>query len=73
MWNNDNTPRQYTAQERLMICRQCPFVRQTPGVGLTCGTLLRPDYDKFGRKLTCGCILQAKTRLAGKQCPQNKW
>lgn len=73
MWRNNNTPRQLTTQERLMICRQCPFVRNTAGVGLTCGTLLRPEYDDYGNKLTCGCILNAKARLSSQHCPQNKW
>ena len=68
-----NYRRQYSRQERLAICSQCPFVRQTMGVGLTCGTLLKPEYDRFGRKLTCGCILKAKTALPNQHCPQNKW
>ena len=55
MWNN--TPRMITAQDRLNICSRCPFSRQTFGVGLTCGTLLRPETDSNGNKLTCGCIL----------------
>ena len=40
---------------------------------MTCGTLLRPEYDVNGNQLTCGCILKAKTLLDGQQCPQNKW
>ena len=69
MWNNE----QSLSQQRLQICRSCPFSRNTPGVGLTCGKLLRPDYDEYGRKLTCGCILRAKTLLPNERCPQNKW
>ena len=71
MW--ENTPRQLTAQDRLNICSRCPFSKQTFGVGLTCGTLLRPEYDRNGRQLTCGCILKAKTALRNQHCPQNKW
>jgi hypothetical protein len=71
MWNN--TPRQLTAQDRLNICVRCPYVKQAPVVGLTCGTLLKPEYDRNGRQLTCGCILKAKTALSGQSCPQNKW
>lgn len=71
MWNN--TPRQLTAQDRLNICSRCHYSKQTFGVGLTCGTLLRPEYDINGRQLTCGCILKAKTALRGQNCPQNKW
>ena len=71
MWHN--TPRQLTPQDRLNICMRCPFAKQTFGVGLTCGTLLKPEYDRNGRQLTCGCILKAKTALRNQSCPQNKW
>lgn len=69
MWNNN----QSLSQQRLSICRECPFSRNTSAVGLTCGTLLRPEYDINGRKLTCGCVLIAKTLLPNESCPQNKW
>ncbi len=71
MWSN--TPRRLNAQDRLNICGRCPYVKQTYGVGMTCGTLLRPEYDVNGNQLTCGCILKAKTLLDGQKCPQNKW
>ena len=71
MWNN--TPRQLTQQDRLNICYRCPYSKETFGVGLTCGTLLKPEYDRQGRQLTCGCILKAKTALRNQSCPQNKW
>ncbi len=61
------------AQQRTQICRRCPYVKQTTGVGLTCGTLLRPEYDRYGNELTCGCILKLKTPMVNKHCPQNKW
>jgi hypothetical protein len=35
--------------------------------------LLKPEYDRQGRKLTCGCILRAKTLMINQHCPQNKW
>tara|TARA_R110001599_G_scaffold305496_2_gene511809 strand:- start:4134 stop:4355 length:222 start_codon:yes stop_codon:yes gene_type:complete len=71
MWQN--TPRKMTAQDKLEVCRRCPFVKHTAAVGLTCGTLLNPEYDHRGQQLTCGCILQAKVRVPGQHCPQNKW
>ena len=31
MWGNDNyTPRELTAEQRLQICSQCPFMKRTP-------------------------------------------
>tara|TARA_R110000782_G_scaffold221391_3_gene308589 strand:+ start:347 stop:556 length:210 start_codon:yes stop_codon:yes gene_type:complete len=69
MWNNE----QSLSQQRLQVCRSCPFMRNTPAVGPTCGTLLKPEYDMQGRKLTCGCILRAKTLMPNQHCPQNKW
>lgn len=71
MWNN--TPRRLNAQDRMNICSRCPYVKQTYAVGMTCGTLLRPEYDNNGKQLTCGCVLKAKTILSGQSCPQNKW
>ena len=71
MWNN--IPRKLNSQDRLNICSRCPYSKQTYGVGMTCGTLLRPEYDRNGNQLTCGCILRAKTALSGQSCPQNKW
>ena len=46
MWSN--TPRRLNAQDRLNICSRCPYVKQAYGVGMTCGTLLRPEYDRNG-------------------------
>ena len=46
MWQN--TPRKMTAQDKLEVCRRCPFVKHTAAVGLTCGTLLNPEYDHRG-------------------------
>jgi hypothetical protein len=71
MWNN--TPRRLTAQDRLSICRGCPYVRQTYGVGLTCGTLLKPEYNIHGEKITCGCVLGLKVEFPNEHCPQEKW
>ncbi len=73
MWATNNTPRRLSTEERLNICRSCPFVQMNRAVGLTCGTLLKPTYDSFGNQLTCGCVLHAKARLAGQHCPQKKW
>lgn len=60
-------------EQRLEVCRKCPFVRQAKGLGLTCGTVLRPEKDRYGNQLTCGCVLSVKTALAKTSCPQKKW
>ena len=74
MWQNENyQPRELTAQERLQICSQCPFMQRTRLSGMTCGTLLKPEYDQYGNELTCGCVLNVKARMKNQHCPQNKW
>jgi len=56
-------------QERLTICRACPSVKFTWGVGMTCGDFLRPTENPK----TCGCKMSLKTKLANAECPQGKW
>ena len=58
---------------RLNICRACPKYKRNPIVGPTCGTLAIPEYDKDGKEVACGCILNIKTRMKNKHCPQGKW
>ena len=36
----------------------------------TCGSC---EHNKFGICRRCGCIIQAKTRLAGQKCPIGLW
>ena len=68
---NRNT--EHLKQTRLEICRICPYVKHNRAVGLTCGTLMRKEYDRFGNELTCGCILGLKAGMPSKHCPQKKW
>ena len=65
MWNNQNYNQQPSlAQQRMMICRACPFVkRNTPGVGLTCGKLLRPEYDQYGNQLNLWLYIKSKNGI----------
>jgi hypothetical protein len=57
--------------ERIEVCKNCPQVRNSKGVGLTCGVFLLPNYVKGGK--TCGCKLEWKARLKNSNCPQEKW
>jgi len=56
-------------QERLKICKSCPSVKTTFGVGLTCGTFGVPSK----KNKTCGCKLSWKTGMKNQKCPQGKW
>jgi hypothetical protein len=58
---------------RMWLCKVCPYSIDTPVIGLTCGKLLKPEYDENGKQLTCGCILTLKTKLKKTRCPQGKW
>jgi|TARA_R110000744_G_scaffold105586_1_gene201756 hypothetical protein len=58
---------------RLFMCDICTYSISTPIVGLTCGKLARPEYDSSGKEITCGCILNLKTKLKKARCPQGKW
>ena len=44
---------------RMAICQACPFAEIGKNKKYFCGK--------------CGCVLEAKTRLAGEQCPVGKW
>ena len=58
---------------RMFLCDLCAYSVETKIVGLTCGKLARPEYDDKGNELTCGCILNLKTKLKKARCPQGKW
>tara|TARA_Y100000034_G_C6601093_1_gene261479 strand:+ start:259 stop:465 length:207 start_codon:yes stop_codon:yes gene_type:complete len=57
------------AQRRMAICRNCPSVRNTPGVGLTCGSLIFGYFEPDN----CGCIIALKVKMKNESCPQGKW
>ncbi len=46
-------------QERMDICKSCPFFNQTDPKNPTCNK--------------CGCFLEIKTGWASEKCPENKW
>tara|TARA_R100000664_G_scaffold32108_1_gene46525 strand:+ start:732 stop:926 length:195 start_codon:yes stop_codon:yes gene_type:complete len=60
---------QKTYSERIEICKSCPDVRNSKGIGLTCGIFLLKNYIPN----TCGCKLSWKAKLKNQTCPQNKW
>ena len=58
-------------EERINICKKCPQVRLSKGIGLTCGVFLLPNYVEGGK--TCGCKLSWKAKIENQTCPQEKW
>lgn len=46
-------------QERMEICRACPFFNETNPKNPTCNK--------------CGCFLEVKTGWASEKCPEGKW
>lgn len=54
---------------RLLICEKCP--ESTPiekaVESRSCGKLMKSNGK------TCGCGLDAKTRIASERCPQHRW
>jgi hypothetical protein len=62
------SPEEY--DKRINICKQCPDVRHSIGIGLTCGVFIG-----YGNKIpnTCGCKLSWKAKLKNQNCPQKKW
>ena len=58
-----------TYEQRIKICKKCPAIRNSIGIGLTCGVFLLPDYIQD----TCGCKLSWKAKLKDQICPQKKW
>tara|TARA_R110000751_G_scaffold12214_4_gene42118 strand:- start:2509 stop:2709 length:201 start_codon:yes stop_codon:yes gene_type:complete len=56
-------------EKRIEICKLCPAVRNSKGIGLTCGIFLLKNYIPE----TCGCKLSWKAKLKDQSCPQKKW
>lgn len=46
-------------EERMSICRACPFFNSTNPKNPTCNK--------------CGCFLEVKTGWASEKCPEGKW
>ena len=58
-----------TYDKRINLCKECPDVRNSKGIGLTCGVFLLKNYIPK----TCGCKLSWKAKLKNQKCPQEKW
>ena len=56
------------ASKRIAICESCRHFRKK---SRTCGTPV--VCTKVGKKRTCGCFMDAKTKLSFSKCPFNKW
>lgn len=56
------------AQKRIAICESCNHFRKK---SRTCGTAI--IGTKVGKKRTCGCFMDAKTKLSFSRCPFDKW
>ena len=55
------------AKSKMDICRGCENMVPHPYLGPTCGDL------GVHTATTCGCLLEAKTRMPGQHCPIKKW
>ena len=56
------------AKQRIAICESCKHFRKK---SRTCGTPI--IGNKVGSKRTCGCFMDAKTKLSFSKCPLGKW
>jgi len=56
------------AEKRIAICEDCNHFRKR---SRTCGTPI--IGDKVGDKRTCGCFMDAKTKLSFSTCPLDFW
>jgi hypothetical protein len=56
------------AKKRIAICEDCTHFRKRTR---TCGTAIKGN--KVGSKRTCGCFMDAKTKLSFSRCPFDKW
>lgn len=67
-------------RNRLDECRNCKYHKDTPLVGITCGTFLtggdaEPEKVTYYRRKVklCGCKMSWKTKYALAKCPIGKW
>jgi len=74
-WRNHLLPSQYleekitqVSDERLAICRQCPFNSNNAKADGTYHSLRRDEHC-----IDCGCPLITKTKCLTCECPQHKW
>lgn len=56
------------AKKRIAICEECEHFKPK---SRTCGTPILGDT--IGDKKTCGCFMDAKTKLSFSRCPFDKW
>ena len=56
------------ARKRIAICVECEHFKPKTR---TCGTPV--IGDKVGDTRTCGCFMDAKTKLSFSRCPLDKW
>lgn len=56
------------AKLRITICESCIHFRKRTR---TCGTPI--VGNKVGKKRTCGCFMDVKTKLSFSNCPLDKW
>lgn len=56
------------ARKRIKICEECKHFKSNTR---TCGTAI--IGDQVGDTRTCGCFMDAKTKLSFSRCPLNKW
>ena len=74
-WKNHLAPAVYlkekiqeVSDERLTICRACPFNSENAKAAGTYKSFRRDEHCT-----DCGCPLQSKTKCLSCHCPQNKW
>ena len=56
------------AKKRIAICEDCTHFRKRTR---TCGTAIKGN--KVGDKRTCGCFMDAKTKISFSTCPFSFW
>lgn len=74
-WKNHLAPEEYlketintVSQERLAICRSCPFNSINAKKAGTYKSFRTDEHCT-----DCGCPLLSKTKCLSCHCPQNKW
>ena len=62
------------AEERLKICEKCPARVYSKSLGFRCSGKKKIRNVETGQLVRgCGCILAAKSRATGDECPAAKW